>query len=79
LNSDLVAPQNDTLAFLKSIMNNTKLPLKERMRAAITAAQYEHKKPSRASKKSDAEAAAREVAESTTRLRPTAPPLRKVA
>ena len=67
------------LEFLRNIWNNPKLPLRERMRAAITAAQYEHTKKGKAGKKEDAREAAHEAAGGHSRLRPSAPPLKKVA
>lgn len=70
----------DSVGFLKAIWNNPRLPLKDRMRAAITAAQYEHTKKGKAGKKEEAIEAAREASGSTRLRQQAAPPqLKKVA
>lgn len=61
------------LDFLERVMNDTRLGLRERLRAAVAAAQYRHAKRADEGKKKTAEVKAKETA-GESRLRPMEPP-----
>lgn len=60
---DVVPPADSPLGLLESIMNDVRVPLRERMRAAIAAAQYRHAKRGESGKKEDAAHRAKKAGE----------------
>lgn len=63
---------DDPLQFLLNTMNDGKVPIAQRVRAAVAAAQYKHTKRADGGKKE--EAAAKAAAAGAGRFKPEAPP-----
>ena len=63
----------DSLAFLRQVMANPEVDIKERLRAAISLAQYEHPKVGEGGKKERKKKEADEIA-GKPRFAPAAPP-----
>lgn len=66
------APQErqDPLTFLENVMNDTTAPLKDRIRAAVAAAQYRHTKRHDGGKKDEAQEKAEKAAAGRFAVRP---------
>jgi phage terminase small subunit len=64
---------SDSLEFMRQVMDNPEIDIKERLRAAISLAQYEHPKVGEGGKKDRRKKEADEVA-SKPRFSPSAPP-----